>query len=189
LDARSNLIRSASVAPLELRLGRLSSPIGTLLIVTDDEGALRALDFDDYEPRMHRLLRLHAGTHSLNDGPVPTDVVRALTKYFAGDLDAIDMIRVASGGTAFQRDMWLTLRGIPAGTTSTYGVVAAQLGRPRASRAVGAANGANPIAIVVPCHRVIGANGELTGYGGGIERKRWLLDHERRSAMTSDVIA
>jgi methylated-DNA-[protein]-cysteine S-methyltransferase len=138
---------------------------------------------------MHRLLRLHAGPHSLNDGLVPKDIVRALTNYFAGDLLGIDMIRVASGGTEFQRDMWSKLRGIPAGTTSTYGVVAAQLGRPRARRAVGAANGANPIAIVVPCHRVIGANGELTGYGGGIERKRWLLDHERLNTMTSDVIA
>jgi len=190
LDTTSILIRSTAVAPLKpLRLGRLSSPIGTLLLVTDDDGALRALDFDDYESRMHRLLRLHYGAYSLRDGTASADTVHALTNYFAGDLTAIDTIGVATGGTAFQRTLWSALRGIRAGTTSTYGVLAAHLGRPRASRAVGAANGANPIAIVVPCHRVIGASGELTGYGGGIARKRWLLDHERRNTMTSDVIA
>ena len=189
MDARSTLIRSTPVAPPKpLRIGRLSSPIGALLLVTGDDGALRALDFDDYESRMHRLLRLHTGSFTLSLEPTPDDIARALTNYFSGDLHAIDTTRVDTGGTAFQRDMWTVLRGVPSGTTTTYGRIAAQLGRPRATRAVGAANGANPIAIVVPCHRVIGANGALTGYGGGIARKRWLLDHERAN-MTSDVIA
>lgn len=165
-----------------LRLGRLASPLGTILLVTNDEGALRALDFDDYEPRLHRLLRLHSGAHALEDGPAPASVVQALSNYFAGDLNAIDMVLVATGGTPFQRDVWAALRKIAAGATASYGQLATQLGRPAASRAVGLANGANPAAIVVPCHRVIGANGALTGYAGGLARKRWLLDHERRYA-------
>ena len=90
-------------------------------------------------------------------------------------------VRTATGGTSFQRAVWRALRAIKPGTTKSYGQIAASIGRPTASRAVGAANGANPIAIVVPCHRVIGANGALTGYGGGLPRKRWLLDHERTS--------
>jgi O-6-methylguanine DNA methyltransferase len=165
---------------MPLRLGRQSSPIGTLLLVTDGDGALRALDFHDYETRMHRLLWLHYRGYALADGAAPIFVTQALTNYFNGDLDAIDAVRVATGGTAFQRDVWAALRAIPSGSTTTYGQLATQLGRPRASRAVGLANGGNPIGIVVPCHRVIGANGELTGYGGGLARKRWLLDHERR---------
>src|SRR5207244_1075492 len=104
--------------------------------------------------------------------------IRALEAYFAGRIDALAEIRTATGGTHFQREVWNALRGIPAGATISYGQLAASLGRAGASRAVGAANGANPIPIVVPCHRVIGANGTLTGYGGGLAHKRWLLDHE-----------
>jgi methylated-DNA-[protein]-cysteine S-methyltransferase len=161
-------------------LERRPSPIGTLLLVTDDDGALRALDFGDYEPRMHRLLRQHYKVYSLEDGPAPVTVAKALTDYFEGDMSAIKDISVITGGTAFQREVWEGLRGITAGATKSYGQLAAQLGHPGASRAVGLANGANPVGIVVPCHRVIGANGALTGYGGGLMRKRWLLDHERR---------
>jgi len=175
----------AVAPPTRLSLGRLSSPIGTLLLVSDERGAIRALDFDDYEARMHRLLRLHYGSYSLVDVSPATHVVRALTSYFAGDLHALENVQVSTGGTAFQRAVWSALRLVPAGVTTTYGALAARLDRPAASRAVGAANGANPIAIVVPCHRVIGSNGDLTGYGGGIGRKRWLLDHERASACES----
>jgi methylated-DNA-[protein]-cysteine S-methyltransferase len=153
-----------------------------MLLVTDDDGALRALDFDDYESRMHRLLRLHYRTYALEGGPRSPALTRALTLYFDGDLNAIQMVRVATGGTPFQREVWSALRKTVAGATTSYGRLATQLGRPRASRAVGLANGANPVAIIVPCHRVIGANGALTGYGGGLARKRWLLDHERRYA-------
>ena len=109
------------------------------------------------------------------------------TAYFTGDLDAIANLPTATGGTSFQREVWKALQAIPAATTTSYGKLAARLGRPTASRAVGAANGSNPIAIVVPCHRVIGTNGTLTGYASGLPRKQWLLDHERRFApvMTS----
>ncbi|HEX7389242.1 MAG TPA: methylated-DNA--[protein]-cysteine S-methyltransferase, partial [Acidiphilium sp.] len=104
-----------------------------------------------------------------------------LNAYFAGDLAAVDTITVRAAGTGFQHRVWTALRTIPPGTTTSYGELAARLGVPKASRAVGLANGANPISIVVPCHRVIGADGRLTGYGGGIERKAWLLDHEAHS--------
>lgn len=143
---------------------------------------MRALDFEDYEPRMHRLLHLHYHTYALETGATPATLVKALSAYFTGDLNAISALRVATGGTAFQRTVWHALREIRAGETSTYGRLATALGRNGASRAVGMANGANPIAIVVPCHRVIGADGTLTGYGGGLERKQWLLAHERQYA-------
>lgn len=159
---------------------RIASPVGTILVVWDDDGALRALDFEDYEARMLRLLRRYYGTITLLPADAPPMITDALAAFFAGDVDALAALRVRTNGTAFQRRVWSALRGIPAGRSSTYGALAAAIGAPTASRAVGLANGANPIAIVVPCHRVIGANGALTGYGGGLERKRWLLEHERR---------
>ncbi len=106
------------------------------------------------------------------------EAARALADYFAGDLDAIADLPTAANGTAFQLSVWAALRQIPVGETVSYGALAARIGRPKAVRAVGLANGANPIAIVVPCHRVIGADASLTGYGGGLHRKRWLLAHE-----------
>lgn len=157
-----------------------ASPIGPLQLISNVEGMLLTLDFSDYEPRMLRLLQLHHGPSELVDGAAPAPIVQGIEAYFAGDIAAVEAIPVATGGTAFQRAVWAALRGIPAGSTVGYGQLAALLGRPGASRAVGLANGANPVAIVVPCHRVIGANGTLTGYGGGLHRKRWLLDHERR---------
>jgi methylated-DNA-[protein]-cysteine S-methyltransferase len=159
---------------------RVPTPTGTMLLVTDEQDVLRALDWEDYEPRMHRLLRLHygEGRTRLEANPQTSTARRALEAYYAGTLSVLDTVRVQTGGTAFQREVWAALRTIPAGTTTTYGRLAAQLGRPKAMRAVGMANGANPIGIVVPCHRVIGADASLTGYGGGIARKRWLLAHE-----------
>jgi methylated-DNA-[protein]-cysteine S-methyltransferase len=102
----------------------------------------------------------------------------ALEHYFTGAVHAIESVPVALGGTSFQRRVWIALQRIPSGRTVSYGQLAKWLGCPRAARALGAANGANPACIVVPCHRVIGANGALAGYGGGIERKQWLLEHE-----------
>jgi methylated-DNA-[protein]-cysteine S-methyltransferase len=154
--------------------------MATLLVVTDDESNLRALDFADYEPRMRRLLREHYGDYELEEGESPGSIIHALDAYFDGDLDVLGDIHVATGGTPFQQAVWKALRKIKPGSTKSYGQIAASIGHPNASRAVGAANGSNPIAIVVPCHRVIGSNGTLTGYGGGLPRKRWLLDHERR---------
>jgi O-6-methylguanine DNA methyltransferase len=140
------------------------------------------LEFADHEERLHRHFRAHYGECELDAGAAPESIKTALDAYFAGELTAVDAIQVATGGTEFQRRVWQELRKIPAGTTKSYGQIAASLGCPSASRAVGAANGSNPIAIVVPCHRVIGANGALTGYGGGLARKQWLLEHERKYA-------
>ncbi len=163
---------------MQLRLDVYGSPVGEILLVTDEDGALRALDFADYESRMHQLLGNHYGKYEWRQGAAPRTVTKALDAYFAGDFQALDSLRVATGGTPFQRAVWKALRSIAPGRTKSYGQLASEIGRPQASRAVGAANGANPIGIVVPCHRVIGANGALTGYGGGLARKQWLLEHE-----------
>ncbi|QRE75057.1 methylated-DNA--[protein]-cysteine S-methyltransferase [Methylobacterium aquaticum] len=166
-------------APATFLVGTLPSPIGTMLLVFDEEARLRALDWSDHEERMRRLLRLHYGTaFALRDAAVPSAIHDPLAAYFAGDLGAIDGLAVCTNGTAFQREVWAALRTIPAGTTLSYGALAQRLGRTKAVRAVGLANGANPVGLVVPCHRVIGANATLTGYGGGLHRKQWLLTHE-----------
>lgn len=161
-------------------LSSYRTPIGEMLIVHDEEHAVRALDWEDYEPRMHRLLRLHYGVGGveLARGRLVADLEGPLDAYFAGDLDALNALRARTNGTAFQRSVWAGLRAIPAGVAWSYADLAAFVGRPAAVRAAGAANGANPVGVIVPCHRVIGADGSLTGYGGGIERKRWLLRHE-----------
>jgi len=111
---------------------------------------------------------------------------RARAATEAGDLGAVDDILVEPGGTPFQRDVWMALRRVPAGTTVTYAQLAQTVGRPAASRAVGAANGRNPVSIVIPCHRMIGSDGSLTGYGGGLHRKRWLLGHEGAIPRATD---
>jgi methylated-DNA-[protein]-cysteine S-methyltransferase len=167
---------------LVLFCDRVPSPLGTLTLLCDREARLRVLDFETHETRMRGLLRRHYGEarYTVVAAPAPEPIVASLAAFFAGDLQAIESIAVRTGGTEFQRRVWAALRRIPAGHTTTYGGLATVLGRPTACRAVGLANGANPVGIVVPCHRVIGADGALTGYGGGIERKRWLLEHERR---------
>ncbi len=159
-------------------LSRIASPLGDLLAITAPDGALHALDFHDYANRMHRLFGRHHPKGELIEGPAPPALVKALAAYFAGDVAALDALAVAGIGSDFQRKVWAALRAIPAGETRSYGQLAAAIGQPSASRAVGLANGANPIGIVVPCHRVIGAGGALTGYAGGVERKAWLLRHE-----------
>ncbi len=169
---------------MKLILTHWPSPIAPLLLATDPDGRLRALEFADLESRMRRLLREQYGEYTLEMGKAPKKLIGALNAYFQGDLENLSTIPTANGGTAFQREVWQALRTIPAGTTMSYGQLANNLGRQGASRAVGAANGKNPIGIVVPCHRVIGANGQLTGYGGGLPRKRWLLEHESRYART-----
>ena len=156
-------------------LDRMASPIGEMLLVTDAAGVLRALDFTDCAARMGRLTKAET-----TPGAAPMAIRRALADYFAGDLAALARISWDGGGTAFQRLVWQALTNIPAGTTRTYGGLAASIGRPTAIRALGAANGANRVSIVVPCHRLIGADGSLTGYGGGLWRKNWLLQHESR---------
>ena len=165
---------------MQLRLERWNSLVGELFLVTDEDGLLRALEFEENEARLRQLLRRYYGEVSLEDGEAPASFKDSLKAYFAGDMHALANVAAATAGTAFQREVWKALRAIPAGTTMSYGQVAAKIGRKAASRAVGAANGANPIPIVVPCHRVIGADGSLTGFGSGLPRKRWLLDHEAR---------
>ena len=167
---------------MELFVDSFAAPVGTILLVHDQAACLRALDFTDYEGRMHRLLRLHYGTIALVPRPAPAATTDRLTAYFAGELPALDGITVATSGTPFQRAVWAGLRRIPAGQTVSYGALASQIGCKAAVRAIGAANGANPIGIVVPCHRVIGASGKLTGYAGGLDRKAWLLAHEKARA-------
>ncbi|HXQ12813.1 MAG TPA: methylated-DNA--[protein]-cysteine S-methyltransferase [Caulobacteraceae bacterium] len=164
--------------PEGLAFDRLSTPIGEALVMWDADGALRVFDWTEYEPRMQRQLVRHYGPVSPKSGRAPKTLSAALEAYFDGEIGRIDAIRCATGGTPFQKAVWAALRTIPAGTTWSYGGLAARLGHPTAVRAVGLANGANPIGLVVPCHRVIGADGSLTGYGGGLERKRWLLAHE-----------
>lgn len=163
----------------ELWLDRMDSPLGQMLVVTDAKGVVHALDFADYEPRMLRLMRLRHGVSDLSQGGQTGPVRAALVAYFSGDAKALDGLAVETGGTDFQRAVWQALRGIPHGQTRTYGQLAEAIGRPTAVRAVGLANGANAIALIVPCHRVIGRDGTLTGYAGGLERKQWLLELER----------
>ena len=160
-----------------LVLDRLDSPAGPIVLVASGAG-LVLVDFGEPEDRLWRMLeRRFAGTRP-EPATDPLGATSALRAYLGGRLDAIDNLPVDAGGTPFQRRCWAALRTIPAGTTWSYRRLAAEIGQPSAMRAVGLANGANPVGIVVPCHRVIGADGSLTGYGGGIERKRWLLEHE-----------
>jgi len=161
-------------------LERFATPTGRMLVVNDEQGTLRAIDWEDHEERMQRLIRRYYRQRTVELRPTSSasDARRALEAYFAGELDAVGELATATNGTEFQRAVWQALRRIPRGQTLSYGALASKIDRPAAVRAVGAANGANPIAIVVPCHRVIGANSTLTGYGGGLDRKRWLLAHE-----------
>jgi methylated-DNA-[protein]-cysteine S-methyltransferase len=164
--------------PQTFGLDRLETPIGIALLITDSDGVLCALDWEDYEARIRELLRLQYGAVILKKARAPRDMRAALTGYFKGDLGRLKTIRWRVAGTPFQHKVWTFLPKIPAGTTMSYGALAARLGTPKAMRAVGHANGSNPISVVVPCHRLIGADGSLIKYGGGLERKRWLLEHE-----------
>jgi len=165
------------------QIERFATPTGRMLLVCDDDAQLRFLDWEDHEARMQGLLARYyrKARVRLREVTPKSAARRALDAYFAGGLAAIEHLNTCTTGTDFQRDVWRALRRIPSGRTLSYGALASAIGRPAAVRAVGLANGANPIAIVVPCHRVIGADSSLTGYGGGIERKRWLLEHERRA--------
>jgi methylated-DNA-[protein]-cysteine S-methyltransferase len=154
------------------------SPIGPLSLAVGVEGLVR-LDLDGNRDRMVHDLERRFGGVRLTEEPDPDGVVTALRRYFDGDHVALDAVRVDPGGTPFQHKVWLTLRRIPPGRTWSYSELAAVVGRPHAVRAVGAANGANPVPLVLPCHRVIGSDGRLVGYGGGLECKEWLLRHER----------
>lgn len=165
--------------PETLNLDRTPTPIGTALVVTDEAGVLRAFNWTDYEPAMRKWIGRRYPKARLVEGQGPLRA--AFDAYFAGQTDAFRDIAWDGAGTAFQKQAWDALCSIPSGETWTYARLAAHIGRPTAVRAVGLANGSNPVALVVPCHRVIGSNGSLTGYGGGLHRKRWLLEHEGAS--------
>jgi methylated-DNA-[protein]-cysteine S-methyltransferase len=169
------------VEPLTLLVDRLQTPIGELLIVADSAGKLRTIDWTDHEARMRRLLDRYYGKggYTLQSARDPGGLTSAMRAYFKGDIGAIDRLPVDDTvGTPFQRSVWRALRKIKSGKTISYAELARRIGKPKAVRAAGLANGQNPISIVVPCHRVIGSNGTLTGYGGGLPRKQWLLEHE-----------
>ena len=160
-----------------LNIDYVTSPMGTIWVITKDD-VLCALDFADCETRVMKLLQKRYGTVQLVNTTNPGGVCDRLRAYLAGDLHSLDDIPTETGGTEFQQQVWQALRSIAPGHVITYGELAKQLSRPKAVRAVGMTNSLNPIAIVLPCHRVIGANGSLTGYAGGLARKQWLLTHE-----------
>jgi len=172
---------------VQLAMDRIPTPLGELFIVADKDGNLRATAWADYETHLRPWFELHYGKNgfTIELDRNPNGLAEAIARYFAGDLAAIDTLPVQTAGTPFQREVWRALRDIPCGTTISYATLARRIGRPNAVRAVGSANGSNPVGIVVPCHRVIGSDGSLTGYGGGIERKRWLLRHEH--ALVNDL--
>jgi methylated-DNA-[protein]-cysteine S-methyltransferase len=164
--------------PETFSVDRLETPIGSALIITDADGLLRAFDWEDHVTRIRELLRLQYGAVELKEVRAPKAIRSALSGYFKGDLAALETITWRIAGTPFQQKVWKALPRIRAGTTMSYGALAARLGSPNAMRAVGHANGSNPISVVIPCHRLIAADGSLVKYGSGLERKRWLLRHE-----------
>jgi methylated-DNA-[protein]-cysteine S-methyltransferase len=166
--------------PLALSVDRLPTPIGELIVIADDDGKLRTIDWTDHEARMKRLLDRHygAGGYTLAPRRDPGGLSSAMRRYFKGDVPVLRGLPVATNGTPFQTGIWQALRKIADGTAISYAELARRIGEPSAVRAAGFANGQNPISIVVPCHRVIGSDGSLTGYGGGLPRKQWLLEHE-----------
>ncbi len=166
----------------ELFLERVPTPLGEAVIVSDEAGAIRLFYWDDPAQRWKAALRRRYGGPTLRERKDAFGHAGTLKDYFDGDVAAIDRLSVALAGSPFQLEVWNALRGIGAGTTTTYAALARRIGRPSAVRAAGHANGQNPVSLIVPCHRVVGSDGSLTGYGGGLPRKRWLLEHEARHA-------
>lgn len=155
----------------------VETPIGPMLLMVEDDMVI-GLEFDDQPERYMKDLRRRYPDLVMKETANPRGFSDHLRAYYKGDLAALDSLPTMGGGTAFQERVWAELRRIPVGTTISYGELAGRLGDRNAMRAVGLANGRNPISVVVPCHRVIGSDGTLTGYGGGLPRKTWLLNHE-----------
>ena len=155
----------------------VDSPIGPLTLAARD-ARLCLLHLGSNDESVSAFLERWYPNRARCEGKNTAGAAERLASYFSGDVTALDPIEIELNGTSFQRRVWEALRGVPAGTTVSYSEIARRIGSPSAVRAVGAANGANPIAIVVPCHRIIGSSGRLTGYGGGLHRKEWLLRHE-----------
>jgi methylated-DNA-[protein]-cysteine S-methyltransferase len=165
---------------------RVETPIGPMLLMVEDDVVI-GLEFDDQPERYMKDLQHRFSDFVMRAKANPCGFSDHLRAYYAGDLSAVDDLPVKGAGTPFQERVWAELRRIKAGTTVSYGELAARLGDTRAVRAVGLANGRNPISVVVPCHRVIGSDGTLTGYGGGLPRKAWLLSHEGVCVRNSRV--
>ncbi len=165
-----------------IEISHLDSPVGGVLLAVCPEG-LRGLYFTESDLELRqRLLRNHPGA-TFGSGPRVDKAAACVKAYFDGDLGALDALSVAATGTVFQKKVWAALRKIPLGSTTSYSKLASSIGTPTAVRAVGAANGRNPISLVVPCHRVIASDGTLCGYAGGLWRKQWLLQHERPAGL------
>lgn len=173
---------------MTLDIIRIASPVGELTCMVRDE-TLVGVAFDQDRGGTFDYVRKRFPTDATRDVRDAAGVRRAFEQYFGGDTSALDPLHVDPGGTPFQSKVWLALREIAAGKTWSYQQLAERVGSPAAMRAVGAANGANPIPLVLPCHRVIGKNGKLVGYGGGMERKAWLLRHEGCLADEQAVLA
>ena len=161
----------------ELEVATMESPVGPL-VVGARSGRVCLVAFASDAGEVVDRLERHVGPLAQTIGEDPGGAVSALRRYFDGDLDAIDELEVDPVGTDFQQSVWAALRSVPVGETTSYGEIAASIESPGAVRAVGSANGANPIVVIVPCHRVVRSDGSLGGYGGGLDRKRWLLAHE-----------
>jgi methylated-DNA-[protein]-cysteine S-methyltransferase len=159
-----------------LQFTTVASPIGALTLVANGSQVC-LLEFGGVDRLRERLSRWYPGA-KVEEHRDPAGAASVLQRYFDGDLESLDTVQVELHGTPFQRNVWEGLRSVRAGTTASYAELARRVGAPAAVRAVGAANGANPVSLVLPCHRIIGSNGSLTGYGGGLDRKRWLLAHE-----------
>ena len=168
---------------MRLDFTELDTPIGPLLLVVDGQ-LLCAVGFGPDCGYLQRHMKQNYRGQELRPLEGSSSVVNEVRAYFEGDVAALDRIDVKPIGTDFQKAVWQALRRIPHGETMSYGELARHLGRPGASRAVGTANGSNPIPVVIPCHRVIASDGTLGGYGGGLDRKRWLLAHERALRAT-----
>ena len=158
-------------------LATVDSPIGKLTVAARGSKVC-LVHFGPESEKVRAALSSWYPDHAIEPAADPGGVVAVLGRYFAGDMTSLDEVEVELHGTDFQQRVWLALRSVAAGTTSSYAELARKVEAPAAVRAVGAANGANPVAVVLPCHRIIGSNGTLTGYGGGLDRKRWLLNHE-----------
>lgn len=166
---------------MKFDIEKIASPLGTIVVIARDK-VVYSLDFHDYEARMMGLLRKRYGQVELQQNDNASVVSQALERYFAGNITALAGIKILAKGTDFQQSVWAELQKIPAGSTCSYAAIATAIENPKAVRAVGMANAQNPIALIIPCHRVIATNGTLSGYAGGVERKHWLLAHEKAYA-------
>lgn len=159
----------------EITLSQVPTPVGELTVASTD-GHIAICEFSDHKERVAKQLRRFYSGCTIQHGSLKTTIIQAFEAYFSGNTIALDSLETRPFGTAYEQTVWERLRRIPVGTTTSYGALAQELNS--SARAVGRANGRNPVALIHPCHRVIGADGSLTGYAGGLKRKHWLLQHE-----------